>query len=382
MSEDSGMEVSTAKVKEGAGRLLPVPRLTTLVAIGIVIFLLFAFFTKLTVQFYASFLFLFYSLTQSMWISVILLGVFQTLLLVPFRIVNLLRANNLKEFRDNVEKIKIENEREYFLKRQVAKGERLVLFYMVNFYVQVISYLSIGRLFLTDFYQTRLDPDLLYSFVKYPLYPLLDRMFKLPYAWFSSTRDLGMDVVWIVWVVMVAIQVGILIFWYFRRQYAKTRIVADDDDSGRAKVLRGIRSLSTGYLVLGLFLSWYVIRHFPTNWSFRIFTGDVAIPNRTLNSITAIMTFLTLVWINLPRIRKKVELARAAGFDKKVISKTQAELFRQTLMFAGIVGVAAFYVTNLIPSAFELSIFTLEIISLLSPLTLDRAILKNVGGKK
>jgi len=140
--------------------------------------------------------------------------------------------------------------------------------------------------------------------------------------------------------------------------------------------------LSTGYLVVGLFISWYVIRHFPTNWSFRMFTGDVAIPNRALNGITAIMTFLTLVWINLPRIRKKVELARAAGFDRKVINKTQAELFHQSLVFAGIVGVAAFYVTNLIPSAFELSIFTLEIISLLSPLTLDRAILKNVGGKK
>ena len=35
-----------------------------------------------------------------------------------------------------------------------------------------------------------------------------------------------------------------------------------------------------------------------------------------------------------------------------------------------------YFITNRIPSAFELSIFTLEIISLAAPLTLDKFILK------
>jgi hypothetical protein len=91
------------------------------------------------------------------------------------------------------------------------------------------------------------------------------------------------------------------------------------------------------------------------------------------------MTFFTLVWVSMPKISKKIELARAAGFDQKVIERTEKELFKQTFLFAILVGLGAFYVTNLIPSAFELSIFTLELIALLSPLTLDRLILRSVG---
>jgi len=57
--------------------------------------------------------------------------------------------------------------------------------------------------------------------------------------------------------------------------------------------------------------------------------------------------------------------------------KTEAEMFKNSLFNSALIGLAAFYITNQIPSAFELSIFTLEIISLISPLTLDKLILNS-----
>jgi hypothetical protein len=348
-------------------------------AIGVILFLFYAFFAGLTIQFYASFVFLFYSLTNSMWISVVMLGAFQTLLLIPFRIVNLLKSANIKEFKQTLEKMEIEKQEEYFLKRKVEKGEKLVLYYMVNFYVQLISYISIGRLFLTDFYNTKLDPWLLYDFVPYPDYPIQDRWFKIPYAWFHNTTDLGSKAALWVWLGLAVIQIIIFVIIYFRRKNRVAALVNKGDESPRAKLIRTMRRFSTGYLVLGLVLSWYLVRNFPIDWRFHIFTGDVSIPNRTLNTVTAIMTFFTLVWVSMPKISKKIELARAAGFDQKVIERTEKELFKQTFLFAILVGLGAFYVTNLIPSAFELSIFTLELIALLSPLTLDRLILRSVG---
>lgn len=59
------------------------------------------------------------------------------------------------------------------------------------------------------------------------------------------------------------------------------------------------------------------------------------------------------------------------------MKQTEKDLFSDTIKVAAFVGLGAFFVTNQIPSAFELSIFTLEIISLTSPLTLDRIILSS-----
>ena len=54
-------------------------------------------------------------------------------------------------------------------------------------------------------------------------------------------------------------------------------------------------------------------------------------------------------------------------------------MFKDTLFSATLIGLGAFYITNHIPSAFELSIFTLEVISLAAPFTLDRLVLKGIN---
>ena len=107
-----------------------------------------------------------------------------------------------------------------------------------------------------------------------------------------------------------------------------------------------------------------------------IFTGDVSKPNKTLNTVTAIMTFLTLMWFGIQNIIRKGKLAKEKNIDEKTIDQTQRKMFSQSVFDSTLVGLGAFFITNHIPSAFELSIFTLEVISLISPFTLDKAILK------
>jgi hypothetical protein len=376
---DDGVKPQTAIPSHHPSRLFPVPRLATIAAIAIVAFLVYAFLSRRTMQFYASAVFSFYAMTHSMWISVVMLGIFQTLLLIPFRVVNLLKSANVKEFTDKIKETEVK-QRQYLLKQSVKRGRRVALYYMVNFFVQLTSYMSIGRLFLTDFYSKPLDPWLLYDFVPYPDYPIQDRWFKIPYPWFAQTADLGTHWVWVVWGVIVALQ-AVLLLWrgLVAPRLKKTEPAAEEP--GVLKTVRGAVSYFAGSTVLFLVLSYILIRNFPTDWSLRIFSGDVAYPNPRFNLVTAIVTFITIIWINLPKIAKKSQLAREAGIEPAVVRITERELFRGKVLDASFVGAGAYFVTNQIPCAFELSVFTLEVISLLSPLTLDQMILGTVKVK-
>lgn len=380
MPESSPEENQTAIPDINPSRILPVPRLSTLLAIVVVLFLIYAFISGMTVRFYASFLFLFYSLTNQMWISVVLLGVFQTLLLIPLRIINLIKSSHIQEFRETFAEIEQRKEQEYFLKKSLKQGTRVAQFYVVNFFIQLVSYTSIGRLFLTDFYSDPLKRSMLYDFVPYPEYPIQGRFFQIPYAWFSETINLGMRWVLIAWGILLVVQVGIFVYRSLRKRFGGRAIQVPKQGAAR-KAFLVLHRYATGYLVLFMILAWLLITHFPVAWELRIFSGDVSIPNRTLNTITAVATFFTLLWVNIPKIRKKVQLARQAGMSEEVIDETQTELFKDTFKVATLVGLGAFFITNHIPSAFELSIFTLEIISWLSPLTLDRIILASQKGE-
>ena len=82
-------------------------------------------------------------------------------------------------------------------------------------------------------------------------------------------------------------------------------------------------------------------------------------------------------------IKDRLFEAKFKSFEKEFkakqdenIAKHQKEMFRNTLFNSALIGLGAFFITNLIPSAFELSIFVFEIIAFLSPLTIDRFVLK------
>jgi len=340
------------------------------IATGIVlIFLVWAFFSGETSRFYASFVFSFYSLTHSMWISVVMLGIFQTIIMIPFRIINLTKSKHIKDFEAKVKELEQKGDQTFLIKKSAKSGNSVVLYYLIDFFFALTSYVSIGRLFLTDFYTVKLDPNLLYSWVKYPQYPIQDVWFKIPYLVVTQTKDLGMTAVIVACIVVIAIT--ILLSWV-AKSFQKTK-----NEDGSDKVLAQPITWFLGSSVLIMIIIYFVFRHFPTAIQGMIFTGDVGRPNPQFNTITAIATFITILWLDMKPIAKKVDLARTAGIPESVIRKTQTQLFGDSLRSAILVGLGAYYITNKIPCAFELSIFTLEIISWLSPLTLDRFILKN-----
>jgi len=356
------------------------PPIQTILTFSLLAVLLVAFFNGTVYQFYASFLFFFYSLVKKMWISVILLGVFQTLLMIPFRIINLRRSINIKELKNKIKKITKKAEQQEFLKEKASHGNFTFLWYVVNFFVQTISYLSIGRLFLTDFYNTKLSPDLLYSFVSYPDYPIQGLIFKLPFPVVIQTKDFGMSKVWIAWVLIIVYKIIIDRLIVFIRSRKKKFVPPGGEGDTAYKVLRKAVFLTSSSAVIALILSYFLIRHFPIQWDLRIFKGDVSKPNSTLNLITAIATFLMIVWLDLSTIGEKLKVIRQKETkDVKIIKKMQINLFKDTFKRAFVLGLGAYLITNMIPSAFELSIFTLEIISFLSPLTLDKLIFKIKG---
>ena len=126
--------------------------------------------------------------------------------MIPLRIINLKISNHIDEFREKTAQLKNDQEQSFLIKKQVREGNRPLLFYLVNFVVQLTSYISIGRLFLTDFYSVRLNPKLLFSFVPYPSYPIQDIFFKIPYPIFTRTTDLGIGAFLIVCAVVILFQ--------------------------------------------------------------------------------------------------------------------------------------------------------------------------------
>lgn len=351
------------------------PSLSTIFSLFLLFLLLFLFIRGDIYRFYASFLFLFYSWTERIWVSVVMLGVFQTLLMLPLRAINLTHSTHIKDFQEKIAKIKNESEQYFVLKQNVKQGNRIALYYIVNFTLQLVSYFSIGRLFITNFYTKQLNPDLLYSFVPYPDYPIKDLIFKLPYIKPVATTDLGMETIWLAWALIFLIQIVVKIL---QRSFTNKQLSKNKQGQIAQKIITVSDSLSI-FIYLAVYL---LLRNFPTVWQGAIFSGDVSVPNRTLNTITAIGTFITILWLDIPKINHKVKLARSQNIDEKIIFSTLKDMVKETLFSATLVGLGAYYITNYIPCAFELSIFTFEVISWISPLTLDKLILSSPVAKK
>lgn len=343
--------------------------------VGSVVLIIFFywFFSGTLYNFYANIVFFFYSLTHSMWVSVILLGACQTLLMIPFRIIRLLDFKKIKDFLGDTLDINESAAQQTFIKRQFKQGNWTLTLYLIDFVVQLTSYISIGKLFLTDFYNKPLNPDILYSFVKYPEYPILDRFFKIPYPVVTKTIDFGWEALLYIWLLIIVVELIIsIVSSTINRARRKKEEV--EEITPEKRVISSKYMITYGVILISV--SYLLIRHFPIGFQINIFTGDVAFQNTTFNTVTAVATFLTLIWFGSNDIINKGKIARNLGISQKIIDSTQKRLFSGSFFNAVLIGLGAFFITNQIPCAFELSVFTLEIISLLSPLTLDKMILR------
>jgi hypothetical protein len=316
---------------------------------------------------YASAFFGLYALTKQIWLSVVLIGVLQNLIFLPLRFFSLKLSTSLKEFEDTLEEVKNEKEQYILFTKKVKEGNPAIIFFIINFFLNTIAFFSAGRIFLIDFYNQKLDPNLLYSFIPYPEYPLQGTDFHFPFFSITQTAALSWSSIFLIWFyIVLALVVPRLLWRLVRFLFWKNKQILSARISYN-KLLLQVAGFSGTLFVISL----VVLRHIPTAFEGIWLVADLTIPNRTLNTVTAIGTFITAFHAGYIRNSLAVKKAQAAQIPQDVIQKVTRENLRQTLKNSIFLGLGAFLITNQIPCAFELSIATFELLYILSPYTFD-----------
>lgn len=317
---------------------------------------------------YASIFFGFYYLTHQIWISVLLIGIAQNLIFLPLRFIWLKFSTSLKQMEEEFDAIKSNNDQYFLLTKKVKEGNLAVIFYIFSLVLNIIAFFSAGRIFLIDFYTKRLDPNLLYSFIPYPQYPLNGTNFYFPFFKITETHAFSWISIFRVWLYLVIVLVAFRLFWRLTKfiLHRSRRLL-----SVRISYNRLVIAVS-GIIGSVFIISFILFRHFPVGLAPLWLAANLTRQNTTMNFITALATFITTLHAGYIRHRLSLRQAVKAGFPKDDIELLFRQRMRQSFSNAVILGLGAFFVTNQIPCAFELSVATFEVLYILAPYTLDR----------
>jgi hypothetical protein len=169
-----------------------------------------------TFKFYASLFFGLYYITHQTWVSIILVGVVQSFIFLPLRIISSRHHSDLKDFESELAKTK--NDNQYILfRKNVTEGSLPVIFYSLNFVLLAIAFVSVGRVFLLDFYNEKILPHYLYSFIPYPEYPLNGTIFNFPFFKITQTISLNWSTIFYFWLIVFACYISLRLVWVFLR---------------------------------------------------------------------------------------------------------------------------------------------------------------------
>jgi hypothetical protein len=326
------------------------------------------FFRGGSFRLYASIFFSLYNLTGQIWISVLLIGIFQNVAFLPLRFIGQFAWPTINDFEEALQEKNKEDSQYFVFRKKITEGSLPFVFYIFNFVINAIAFFSAGRIFLIDFYTTKLNPAYLYHFVKYPQYPLLGTDFHFPF--FKITQTYSFD-----WWTIAKIWIGITLF------FAVTRLLWQPFKwifgknikllSARIKVNHLLLKIG-GFGVPLILISMYVFRHIPTAFQGFWLIADLTHQNTIMNTITAIGTFLTFVHAGYTNNSKAADNALKNNIPPDIVNKVFKEKMRTSIKNAVILGLGAFFITNQIPSAFELSVAMFELLYILSPYTFDR----------
>jgi hypothetical protein len=317
---------------------------------------------------YASVFFTLYHFTGQIWISVLLIGILQNIVFLPLRFIGQYAWPAIDDFEEEMEKNKNTDEQYFVFKKKVKEGSYPFVFFIFNFVVNAIAFFSAGRIFLIDFYHYKLNPAYLYSFVPYPNYPLKGTDFYFPFFKINQTISLSWWSIAKIWIGITLLFAIIRLLWqpfkFFlgkNKQLLSVRININ-------RILLGIGGFGLTLLVLSAFF----LRHIPTSLSFTWLVADLTRQNTTMNTITAIATFITTLHAGYTKHSRDAQTARNANIPNDVVNKVFREKMRVSMKNAIILGAGAFLITNNIPCAFELSVAMFEVLYIISPYTFDR----------
>ncbi len=338
--------------------------LTTSFLLLFLIVLFIWFFKGGSIKLYASAFFSLYALTGQIWISVLMIGVIQNIIFLPLRFIGGIFRRPQKDFEDELEKVE-EKQQILVLSKKVKEGNLAIVFYVLNFFLNAIAFFSAGRLFLIDFYNYPVNKNLLYSWVPYPNYPLQGTDLKLPLIKISQTYSLPWSTIFLYLGGLLLFMTLIrLIFRIFRFIYKNNKKIL----SARIRYNRLILKIS-GFSTLLLVIVLIFLRHIPIAYENFVFIANLTVQNTTLNFVTAMGTFLTTVHAGYKGNSIIAKEALKSGIPQKIVTKVFKEKMQISIKNGLILGIGAFLVTNHIPSAFELSIASFEIMYIIYPYT-------------
>ncbi|HPR99886.1 MAG TPA: hypothetical protein PLU63_03690, partial [Candidatus Woesebacteria bacterium] len=133
---------------------------------------------------------------------------------------------------------------------------------------------------------------------------------------------------------------------------------------------------SGGFSGTVLILSIILLRNFPVKFENWLLSADLTRQNTTMNFITAVGTFLTTVHAGYTRHNIDKKIAEKRGVDQIKLDKVFKDKMKETFRNALFLGLGAFFITNQIPCAFELSVATFEALYMLSPYTFDKILIR------
>jgi hypothetical protein len=324
---------------------------------------------------YASIFFSIYSVTGQIWISVILMGIIQNVIFLPLRIIGNSFDKSLREFEDELEKIKKEENQSIVFNKKIKEGSLPVVFYIFNFFVNAIAFFSAGRIFLIDFYSDPLKlqkMNLLYDFVPYPKYPLQGVNLHVPL--FKITQTIALD-----WNnIFMIIGFVVLFFIVLRLLWRILRIFLGHNKKvlfARIKYNRLLFTIS-GFGGVAIILIVLFLRHIPTTLQGFVFIANLARQNTPMNFVTALGTFIVTLHAGYRHNTEISDKARLSHIPDDIVKKVFKEKMQQSFKNALILGAGAFFITNNIPSAFELSVTTFEVMYFIYPYTFGQIIKK------
>lgn len=323
---------------------------------------------------YASIFFLIYSVTNQIWISVILMGILQNIIFLPLRIIGNHFRTSLKDFEDELENVK-EDQQSLVFTKKIKEGSLSIVFYIFNFFVNAIAFFSAGRIFLIDFYSDPLKlqkANLLYDWIPYPKYPLEGINLHVPL--FKVTQTMALE-----WSqIFMFIGASILFFVILRLLWRILRIFLSRNKKvlyARIKYNRLMLTIS-GFGSVALILIVIFLRHIPTALEGFVFIANLSRQNTPMNFVTAIGTFIVTLHAGYKNNIEVSQKAENSGIPKEVIKKVFKDKMGQSLKNAIVLGLGAFFITNQIPSAFELSVTTFEVMYMIYPYTFGLLIKK------
>jgi len=353
---------------------------TTLLLIFLIVLCVW-FFKGGSFKLYASIFFSIYSVTHQVWISVILMGILQNVFFMPLRVIGSHFRKSLKDFDDELEATESSEDQQFLIsdKNQVnlklQQGSLPIVFYIFNFFVNAIAFFSAGRIFLIDFYSDPLKlqkMNLLYKFVPYPKYPLQGINLHVPLFRITQTTAISWNtILWVVGVLIVIPIILRLIWRLIRFIFKKNQKILQ----ARIQYNRLFLKLS-GFGGIGAIISLFVLRHLPTSFEGFTFIANLSRQNTPMNFVTAVGTFIVTMHAGYKNNSDTAKIAKKSGIPANIIKKVFREKMEQSFKNALVLGLGAFFITNNIPSAFELSITTFEIMYMIYPYTFGLALNK------